>query len=210
MLQKVILSLCFIFPLWLTAQDAIPQRFKAGITAGFNASQINGDASAGFNKLGLVAGLRAATIINEKIDISIELLFSQRGSRSELFNSTNTNIPFKINLNYIEVPLIFNIGDWLSDDEQYYRLNFHAGFSYGNLFSTKIEDDNTNLLQVGEFFKKTDISWLAGFTYFINKNVGVTVRYSRSITPLYKAQTSFPFQSAMIGHFFSVRALYML
>ena len=101
MSSKLMFFLCLLFPFSLLAQDAPSQRFKAGILVGFNGSQINGDASAGFNKLGLVAGVRGVTVINEKMEISIELLYSQRGSRSELFNSTNTNIPFKIELNYI-------------------------------------------------------------------------------------------------------------
>jgi len=206
MIQKLIFFICLVFPFFLSAQDGPPQRFKAGITAGFNAAQINGDESAGFKKLGLVAGIRGVTIINEKMDISIELLYSQRGSRSENISP----IPFKIELNYIEVPVLFNFGDWLSNDEEYFRLHFHAGFSYGNLFSTNIEDDGTGVLENdAEFYKKNNVSWQAGFTYFINKHLGATVRYSRSITPLFKPDVPGPTRRNFIGHFFTVRALYM-
>ena len=210
MIQKLIFFICIGFPFLLSAQDGPPQRFKAGITAGLNASQINGDQSAGFEKLGLVAGIRGVTVINEKMELSLEILFSQRGSRSDLFNSNNTNIPFNIELNYIEVPVLFNFGDWLSNDEEYYRLHFHAGFSYGNLFSTNIEDDGTGILTAdAEFYRTNNVSWLGGFTYFINKHLGATVRYSRSITPLFEPENPAPNQRSLIGHFFTIRALFM-
>lgn len=210
MVQKLIIFFFLLCSCSLSGQEESYQRFKAGVIAGFNASQIDGDDAVGFTKLGLVAGLRAVTIITEKIDVSLELLYSQRGSRSELFNSTNTLIPFKIQLNYIEIPVIFNFGDWLSDDEEYYRLNFHGGFSYGNLFSFKVEDETGNLQQISETFNKHDVSWLAGVTYFVNKHLGVTFRYSRSINSLRKPINNIPGQRMMIGYFFTLRAVYMI
>jgi len=126
--------LCFIFCSNLDAQE---QRFKAGVILGANLSQIDGDKSDGYIKLGITGGLRGVAIITDKIELSIELLFDQRGSRSQKIFDTNF-FPFSITNNYISVPVVFNYQDWLDESGDYYKLHFHTGLSYGRLINTEI------------------------------------------------------------------------
>ena len=144
----LVLGMCFFL-----ATGNAQQRFKAGINVGLTAAQINGDESAGFNKVGLTAGVRAYTILTPKSDILIEILFSQRGSRTKVINGTT--VPQKIiQLNYIEVPIIYTIKDWYQDDDDYYKMHFQAGLSYGRLF----ENEFTNTaLEVTAPFLREDI-----------------------------------------------------
>ncbi|MBK9337608.1 MAG: hypothetical protein IPM98_14010 [Lewinellaceae bacterium] len=73
----LLLALPFLLlPNAATAQRE--QRFKAGIIAGVTASQIDGDASARYHKVGLQGGLRHRSVA-PKQDASIEFLFTQRG-----------------------------------------------------------------------------------------------------------------------------------
>ena len=51
------------------------QRFKAGVIAGVTASQIDGDASAGFHKVGLQGGLRGIVVLKPRQEASIEFLY---------------------------------------------------------------------------------------------------------------------------------------
>ncbi len=101
MAGRCILFFTMLFALSFSAHAQRNQRFKAGILAGVTAAQIDGDASAGYNKVGLQAGLRGIVLLNQKQDASIEILFTQRGSRNE----AKTPPFFKTTLNYIEVPV---------------------------------------------------------------------------------------------------------
>ena len=58
-------------------------RFSAKAIAGLTASQIDGDASAGYHKVGLQGGLGVAARLKGKQSASIEFLFTQRGCRNQ-------------------------------------------------------------------------------------------------------------------------------
>jgi len=52
------------------------------MVAGINASQINGDAEAGYHKVGLNIGARGGAILGEKWEAALEILLSQQGSQA--------------------------------------------------------------------------------------------------------------------------------
>jgi len=210
MLSKILFTLCTLLPLVISAQDEYIQRFKAGGVLGVNLSQVDGDMADGFNKLGFVAGLRGVVVLEEKMELSIEMLYSQRGS--VLRKASNVRLPFKINLNYVEVPIAFNYQDWADSEGEYYKMHFHAGLAYSRLFSATIEDDSGpgGFETIADFFEKNDFSWLAGVTYFATKNIGITARYTRSINRLFSPDDSTPAAVQMRGYFVTLRVMYML
>jgi len=191
----------------VSGQEAVERRFKGGIIGGINLSQIEGDEAAGYNKIGLQGGFRVAIILKEKMDLGIEMLFSQRGSAAR--NSNQGTFPFKLTLNYIEVPVLFNYMDWQAEEEDYYRLHFHAGFSYGRLISYSTDDNQ--FTQLGEFFRDNDVSWIGGATYYINENLGITARYSRSVYPFFVPDENIntPNASSLIGYQITFQTVYM-
>lgn len=189
----------------LSAQETVERRFKGGLVAGFNVSQIVGDEAAGYNKIGLQAGAKVAIILKEKMDLSIEMLFSQRGSAAR--NSNQGTFPFKLTLNYIEVPVLFNYKDWKAEDEDYYRLHFQAGFSYGRLIS--FSGDNNQFTSLGDFFRDNDVSWVGGATYYLNERLGITARYSRSLYPFFVADATTPNVNSLVGFQLSFHTVYM-
>lgn len=163
----------------------VAQGFNAAVVGGFNASQIDGDDLAGFNKLGLHGGLKLGYFIKPKLNLSTELLLSQRGSSSQLSIGAPVE-KITIHLNYIEIPLMISFHDWLIDDS-YYKVKADVGFSYGNLFSASSEnsffDDDLSV------FKNHDFSFLAGFAYRFNYHLALNVRYTRSVIPLFENPT---------------------
>ena len=74
---KVVLSIAIF--LFFTFAAFSQQRFKAGIVAGINAAQVDGDLAAGYNKIGLLGGLRVTTVLSNKFDVSLDFLYSQQG-----------------------------------------------------------------------------------------------------------------------------------
>ena len=167
------------------------QRFSAGIVGGANASQIDGDQLAGFDKLGLTGGLKAIVNFESVFDLHIEFLYSQRGSRPDLF-SPEYDPDIEVNLRYLELPVFVTIGDWWQEEEGYHKVSAHAGLSYGRLITARTFDyfnpEEASLDLLVPFFNKNDLSWLAGISYRMNSRLGVTARYTRGIIPLLNPQ----------------------
>lgn len=191
----------FLIFFCLSSLTSHAQRFKAGLIVGANLAQIDGDGEAGFNKLGVQGGLRVAAVFTDRIELSTEMLFSQRGSRLQILFGNTT-------LNYVEVPLIFNYKDWLNEEDNFYKFHFYAGFSYGRLIGSKTTDIvwDPFLIQ----FRKNDVSWLAGATFYTNENLGFGARYTSFINKIYRPASTGPgLANALRGHFLTVQGIYM-
>lgn len=185
------------------------QRFKAGIIAGGNASQIDGDNSIGYNKLGLHAGITGITILNERSEFAIEFIYSQRGSQTKITPGSNADRN-KISLNYVAVPLVFTYKDWLSEKNNtpYYRVQAHGGLSYARLISTSIQDQGADALS--EHFNENDVSWLIGASYFINEHFGFTFRYNRFVTMLFNNNKNTQVNANSLRvHYLTFRGVYI-
>lgn len=170
--------LIFIFFTIILCSDISGQRrFKAGLTLGVNASQINGDDYAGFDKLGLMGGLKASAILGEKTEFGIELLFSQRGSSSSFLPDSGI-APVRIHLDYVEAPLTFTFKDWEAED--FYRIHVHGGFSYGRLIGGTSGVTDAPV----EGFNDNDFAVLVGVSYFTNEHLAFCFRYNRSMIPM--------------------------
>src|SRR5688500_4095410 len=163
------------------------QRFSAAVVAGLNASQIDGDELAGFDKLGLTGGIKAIVNLESVFDLNVEFLFTQRGSQPDLFNP-QYDPDIKISLNYAEIPVYVSLGDWWQEEDEYHKVSAHAGISFGRLISSKTFDyyhpSDQSLDKFTQYFNNTDLSWLVGASYRMSKNWGVTGRYTREIIPL--------------------------
>jgi hypothetical protein len=183
-------------------------QFSLNGVVGVTASQIRGDDLAGYDKLGITGGLRLSTILKNKADINIELLYSQRGSQSEL--SRDNALPqVKVNLDYVEIPVYVSLVDWYIEEDDYYRVQVHGGLSYGRLInSSSIDEVNGSLDLLAEAFNKSDFSYLLGATYFASPSLGITARYTRSINNLYDMDPTL-FAKNLKGFFLSFRLEYV-
>ena len=158
------------------------QKFGGGFTIGFNASQIDGDQLAGYHKIGWNAGLNTSYNLNDPWQLNVDFLFSQRGSRSQLFPDASEAVR-KITLNYIELPLYLAYQDWKIDDD-FFKIQGFAGISLGRLFSVKnaLGDNDIN----SDNFQKNDLSYLLGVKFMFTKHMGMSGRYTRSFVKMYK------------------------
>lgn len=190
MKKKLLLFAFLSFACLLAAQP----RFRGGAVLGLTASQIDGDLSAGYNKLGFQSGLRVTARLKGKMEASMEILYSQRGCQNELIPNDFDPNPFKLTLNYIEVPIQFHYKDWLVEYDEskydFYRVSMNAGLSYGRLFSTKLDDDFNNLLGAPNYLEKNDLSIVLGANFFFTQHFGITIRWNRSLVLLYDARKS--------------------
>ena len=179
------------------------QRFDGALVAGFNASQIDGDLLAGYDKLGLTGGLKLGYSLKKPWFMSMELLYSQRGSQSELLSDGSVPLR-KIQLQYIELPLMVQYKDWYVSPGNYYKVYAEAGVSYGYLFDASISEGSFTL--DSQDFQSHDVSYLLGVAYFLNRHWGFGFRYTRSFTKLYKNPDSG--ERDLLGYFLSFRTMY--
>lgn len=211
--SKVIVLL---FAVALPTSTFSQPRFRGGLILGVSASQINGDNSAGYNKPGLVGGLRVVGRLKEKSEGSLELLFAQRGAQSEIIREQYNPFQFSLTLNYVEVPLQWHYKDWLiqgeSPREDYYRVAFNLGLSYARYLGSRFRGESTGLEVVArEYLNKNDVALNVGFHYFFTRHTGLTLRYVRSLWPLYNPSdwNPAPYKDAWIGYCLYLQGVYL-
>jgi len=180
MYKKTILKFSILLLTLLSFVEIEAQeRFKAGIVGGLNVSQIRGDDTGGFNKIGLIGGLRVNTVLKDKMDITLEIVYSERGSKNDITEPVDV----EINLQYVEVPVLFNYKDWYVEDKDYYKVQASAGFAYSRLIDAEI--NGTTLLHQVEDLTENDFSFVIGAEFFFGKKFSLSGRWHTSINLLH-------------------------
>lgn len=208
MSKRIYLSFFTALALLLfTGSLAAQQRFKAGVVFGLNASQIQGDDIGGYSKLGIHGGLRAIAVLKDKMDLSFELLYAQRGSYSKYSSIRCPNGDVNISLQYVEVPVLISYKDWFQEDDGYYKVQASAGISYGRLLNAKSEgschDDLTDK------FNTNDIGFTGGVEYFASEKISFGVRWTKSFNLLYNNAKHDSTRNSLRGFFLSFRGAYV-
>jgi hypothetical protein len=182
------------------------QTFKAGLILGLNASQVNGDDIGGYSNPGLRTGIRASTMLKDRLQIDSDILFSQKGSRPSAseFNATGQN--WKFRMDYIEVPVTLRFSDWYTDDD-YYKVYAKAGLSYGRFFRSKNSPDSP-FRTLDEYIRQNDLSLVVGAGFYPRKHLQCEIVYTRSLFPFYLPEFGRPWGRALLGYSFSLQIMY--
>ena len=88
--------------------DTCAQKLDGGIYGGLVSTQMEGDGLSGFDKWGGQFGAYARLPIGDNSDLKLELAFIQKGSR-QVPDSTNGFIQYRVNANYIEIPVLYRL-----------------------------------------------------------------------------------------------------
>lgn len=159
------------------------QIFKGMLIVGGNLSQIDGDQTYGYNRIGFNVGAGVMAPLNKKRNVlmSMELLYNQIGARE-------TEDPFKYNtrLNYVSIPILLHFedskGGWM----------FGVGLQYSRLFKVN-EDwglsdtikymDRPDLSTVKDF-NRDDLSAILDIRFRIWGKFKFNFRYQYSLIPI--------------------------
>lgn len=167
-----------------TAQDSYyvesVHNFYGGLIAGANFTQVDGDYIAGYDRVGLNVGGIVYVQFKTHLAASMEILYSQKGSRSTApvqLPSGITLVKYGMKLNYAEVPVMLNYFDKR-------KTNFGAGFSFSEL-ATSSEYITTSPAQNFDLdkypYKKTDINFITGCNLHVWKGFFLNVRFQYSL-----------------------------
>jgi len=149
------------------------QLFKAGVLAGFNVSQVEGDGVAGYNKIGANGGATAYVRFHENMSVSFEILYSQKGAKRTLTNAS-PECSYKLVLDYIDVPVLFNYHD--------NKIGiFSAGLSVGNLIRTKEKRQGLETPIPNNSYNSRVLEGVVSVTFMLTDNLGLNLRGSYSL-----------------------------
>ncbi|GCC51929.1 PorT family protein [Chryseotalea sanaruensis] len=188
--MKIIIST--LFAVLLISGAAIAQHTNIGIKGGVNAYTLKSDNNNGFDtKVSFHLGLIGHIHISDQFALQPELVYSVQGAQSTIAGQE-----VKLNLNYINVPLLFQ---YMFDNG--FRLQ--AGPQLGFLASAKSEvnDDDTD---VKDDFEGVDLGLGLGVSY-INpvSDFGVDVRYNLGLSNVNKNGTTDYFnRGVQVGVFY--------
>lgn len=175
----------------LLIHPAKAQRFKVGILAGVNISDVDGmdpvDADNDFHKFGFTAGGLVSTHLGDKTVVQMEIAYSQLGSSmppDTSQNNFNNNDYYTFRLDYANIDLAvrrmihFNLNKKPTN-----KFGIEGGLSVGYLFhyyytvKSYAYSIDLNTENIGAF---------AGFSYNFTPGFCVDVRYYNSITSVIK------------------------
>lgn len=189
-----------------------PKVFEGGVVLGANFTQVDGDTYFGYHKTGINVGGVVYAHFTKTFGASMELLYSQKGSRGEsvlespLIGTYVTK--YYMNLNYLEIPLTFHAIIRTIDVE--------GGVSYALLVKSKewlLSDKQVVIDQQRSKFNATDLEYIFGIGRKIYKGLHANIRFQYSITsirPPERIPTNYGYGN--IGQFnnlFNFRVMYL-
>ncbi|MES2702978.1 MAG: porin family protein [Bacteroidota bacterium] len=177
----------FLYLLILAIHDATAQEdgrlFTGALILGANFTQIDGDDYYGYHRMGLNAGGMAYAHFTPGWGASMELLYSQKGSRGQ----TIVDYPgigryvskYYMKLNYVEVPVMVH---YIT-----HKLDMEAGLSYALLLKSDeyvVASQSVTIDPERNRFNTTDINGIIGISRQAYKNFHLNLRFQYSALPI--------------------------
>jgi hypothetical protein len=167
MLKKEIF---FIIILFLSCLLLPAQNFNAGILAGGNMSQLDGDGHGGYSKIGFQGGGFVSLQVSDRSSFQMEMEYIGKGSNPP-YDSTGNDYLFRFH--YLEIPLLyqFTFGK---------RFNVEAGPAADVLLGS-YEEVNGFESPSTIPLRPVTLSGIIGFSGFITPHLAGNIRFNYSI-----------------------------
>lgn len=182
----------FFFLLSFLVSILFAQNFHGGIKVGGLTSQVDGDTHGGYHKISPTGGVyvRNTFVKNDKWGMSLELNYRNKGSKHSGYDETETNRElYKINLQYLEIPLLFNyrIEKIKIPSLIDYRLKNQLLIEFGPSLSYLLKGDTyLRRLAQNDSYRKIEIALNLGVTYYFTDYFFINYRflYTFPFTPI--------------------------
>ena len=186
-----------------------------GLVGGINFSQVDGDGYKGYAKLGytgggvlfLPFGEMDMPIPNATIALSMEVLFTQKGSRGLDPIANSSVLSQNINLQYGEVPLQLNL----------YRgprkSGFGAGFAIGYLASSEETITTSNsmnpVIKNGLPFRKFDLNFVLTGNLHLWNGFFLSPRFQYSMISVRNNNAQYGGRDQQFNNVVAIRLMYL-
>jgi hypothetical protein len=173
-IMKIYLS--FVFAMIMVAGAGIAQNMNLGVKAGLNLYNVSSDPdSESDSKVGFHIGLLSHFHLAEQVGLQVEAVYSAQGTKE-----TAGGVEVKTNLNYINVPVLF----------QYMFNNgfrIQAGPQLGILISANAEGNGVDL-DIKDDLETIELGLSFGVSYVhVPSGFGVDARYNLGLSDLTKS-----------------------
>ena len=153
------------------------QLFKGEVIVGMNKSQVDGDYQFKFKKTGFEGGVGVVAPIYKNWSLSLETLYSQKGSKQKKLYEDSLDGSYLLKLNYVSVPFMVQYTD--RD-----VVSAGVGISYNRLvFAEEYKDgykvDSVSVLT--NVFDRDDWQAFGDVRVRLYNNLILNARYSYSI-----------------------------
>jgi hypothetical protein len=164
--------------------------FHGGGYVGMSTSQLSGDNSAGFNRIGLYAGTFVNVHVSPRSLLQLELSYIMKGSRDV---SKTMGLIYASNLQYFEAPLLykFSFNGIASGNKIFGAIFRHLELETGPAIGWLIKSDSVERDSYRKYndpnmqpWSKIDLSVMAGLNIKIVEHFKVNVRFSQSVLPV--------------------------
>lgn len=193
--RRFIFLFIILFSL-IFSDQLFSQHILGAISAGFNLSQVDGDEVYGYNKVGLNIGPSAIIPFgkNKRWSVTLELLFSQLGSRQKNVNTTKDTLikgpylyydGYRLSLNYVQIPVLLHF-----TDKRFIALG--AGFLYGQLVGVseyESVDDKQGFVRIDSTtlrgpYSRLDLEAIVDVRVRVYRGLWFDGRYSYTMFPI--------------------------
>ena len=201
MLRKLFVAVCFLFVL----NVVVAQRFDAGLIAGFNGTQVEGDEFKGYHKAGVLAGIFVQTDIAPAIVAGMEIKYSQKGSRKKQDPKQPEIEKYVMRLGYIDIPLFMG---FRTND----RSMIIGGIAPGILLHSKEIGSYGELPEEDQQdFNTFDLQPFVGFQFDFLDRASVDLRFALSVVPsVDKTGTNYYWHNGLYNNVISLAFYYNL
>lgn len=214
MKKYFLIGLSIVFA--VLANNAKAQIFLGEAFVGLNACQVDGDQIMGFHKKGINAGVGVITPIwtknNFSLDLSLEVLFNQKGSIQDKKYTNGVITPsgdtitgeYNLSLSYGEVPFMI----YFTDKK---LISAGVGVSYARLMGLKEfeQGKRTSVTATSGEFDQNEFNILADVKLRVYKRLKIGFRYSYSLNPI-RTREYFNIKGESIGTFKQYNNLFTL
>ena len=188
--------------------------FHGGLSLGTSFAQVDGDNFAGYHKVGIQAGGLLWIKLADGATFSMEMLYSQKGSRAaltqlpKLGNDLSTIITdYRIQLNYLEVPLAINYFDKQAN-------HIGVGLSYNQLVRSRetYRDQFYNLFEQDARlypFRKYDVNLQLNAGAHLKGGFFLSIRYAYSMLSIRNSYNYITGRPQQFNNLWTTRLMYM-
>ena len=164
---------------------------KAIAHVGINGAQIDGDGYAGYNKIGLDAGVGALFRFHQFFSVLMELNYEQKGAQQKFTQQNNQGVIdsssrqlYRVGWDYIEVPISINVQD---KKLVMFSLGICPGVMVRYKERTEAGQDDTNNPPNGQP-NRFDLSGFAMLNFVIQQHYMLGIKFDYSFLPIRGAQ----------------------